>query len=379
MRSVDYLNELIPFPSVSNTSNVAVSRWVEQRLQTLGFQTEWLEYKDAYGLTKACVLGRRGPDTGRGLAYFCHTDVVPVDSWSFPDSGPWEPLQTADRLYGRGSCDMKGSLACMLAAAESAKDISATAPLYIVATADEEIGLIGARYIAANSTTYRDIVQRQCRAIIGEPTLLQVVHAHKGGRAMKVTSHGIAAHSSTGKGVNANLAMIPFLSDVRELSLRIEGEAAWQDDRFEPATINMNIGINDHTGALNITPARSVCTVYFRTMPSIDAPGLVDQIRSLAERRGLEFGMMFQGESLFTDPASAYVSELLDITQTEASQTVSYGTDGSCLTELKDIVVLGPGDIRQAHTDDEWISLDQLQQGTDLYAHLIKRWCVQTE
>ncbi len=78
---------------------------------------------------------------------------------------------------------------------------------------------------------------------------------------MKVTSRGIAAHSSTGKGVNANMAMIPFLTDVRELSLRIEAEPAWQDDRFEPPTINMNIGINDHTGALNITPAQSVCTV----------------------------------------------------------------------------------------------------------------------
>jgi acetylornithine deacetylase len=376
MRSVEYLNELIPYPSVSSTSNVEVSRWVDQQLLELGFQTEWLEYIDAAGLKKACVLGRRGPDTGRGLAYFCHTDVVPVDSWSFPESGPWEPRQTSDRLYGRGSCDMKGSLACMLAAAESAKDQPADAPLYIVATADEEIGLIGARYIAANSTTYRDIVQRQCRAIIGEPTLLKVVHAHKGGRAMKITSHGVAAHSSTGKGVNANVAMIPFLSDVRELSLQIEGEMEWQDDRFEPPTINMNIGINDHTGALNITPAQSVCTVYFRTMPSIDAPGLVDRIRALAEHHGLEFRMMFQGESLFTDPQSAYVAELLDLTNTDTSQTVAYGTDGSCLTELNDIVVLGPGDIRQAHTDDEWISLQQLQHGTDLYASLIQRWCL---
>jgi acetylornithine deacetylase len=173
------------------------------------------------------------------------------------------------------------------------------------------------------------------------------------------------------------MAMIPFLTDVRELSLRIEAEPAWQDDRFEPPTINMNIGINDHTGALNITPAQSVCTVYFRTMPSIDAAGLVDQVRSLAERHGLEFQMMFQGDALFTDPQSPYVAELLDVTQTERSQTVAYGTDGSCLTELNDIVVLGPGDIRQAHTDDEWISLEQLQQGTDLYSSLIQRWCIQ--
>ncbi|MEZ6129715.1 MAG: M20 family metallopeptidase [Planctomycetaceae bacterium] len=376
MNSLTFLKQLIPFPSVSCDSNADVSRWVEQTLQSLGFTTEWLEYTDAEGVTKVCVSGQKGPATGRGLAYFCHTDVVPVSSWSFADSGPWEPLQTDSRLYGRGSCDMKGSLACMLAAAKNTLNDTLTAPLSIVCTADEEIGLRGAAHVVGHSALYRSIVGCQSRAIIGEPTLLNVVHAHKGGRSMKVTSHGIAAHSSTGKGRNANFAMIPFLTAMHQLCQEIDGCSDYLDDRYDPPTINLNLGINDHTEALNITPAQSVCTINFRTMPAVDTDALVQRIQDTAHQCGLTFELMFGGNPVFTDPGSPFIRELLQLTGCQQSQTVPYGTDGSCFTELSDIAVLGPGDIRQAHTDDEWISLEQMEQGTALYTRLIRQWCV---
>lgn len=376
MKSIDYLSQLIPFPSVSCNSNVDVSRWCEQTLSSLGFETEWIEYVDPHGISKVCVSGQKGPNSGRGMAYFCHTDVVPVASWSFPDSGPWEPLQKDDRIYGRGSCDMKGSLACMLAAVEDIRESELTAPLSIVCTADEEVGLQGARHLALHSPMYRSIVARQSRAIIGEPTMLDVIHGHKGGRAMKITSPGLAAHSSTGLGINANMAMIPFLAAIRELCSEIEDNPAWQDARYEPSTISLNLGINDHTHAINITPAQSVCTIYFRVMPTIDADGLVDRIRKLASAYDLEFDILFEGDPVFTDPDSAFVHELLAITGCEVSQTVPYGTDGSCFSQLTDMVILGPGSIDQAHKDDEWISLEQMKQGTELYSQLIRRWCV---
>lgn len=375
MQNLALLEQLIRFPSVSNISNVDVSQWAADQLQKLGFQTEWLEYRDDAGVTKACVSGRKGPDTGRGLAYFCHTDVVPVGSWSFPDSGPWEFHQTDQRVYGRGSCDMKGSLACMLAAAATVDESRLTAPLTIVCTADEEVGLRGARELVARSDLYRDIVQRQSRAIVGEPTLLDVVHAHKGGRAFRITAEGRAAHSSTGKGVNANFAMIPFLAEVKSICDQLEGDPAWQDDRYDPPTINLNLGINDHTHALNITPAQSVSTIYFRTMPNIDADLLTAQIYDLAGRTGLQIEALFETEPMFTDPNCEFIRELLQLTNKQASRTVPYGTDGSCLGELNDVAVIGPGDIRQAHTDDEWISLEQMNRGTELYARMIERWC----
>lgn len=380
MNSLAFLNQLIPFPSVSSVSNADVSRWAEQQLQALGFRTEWLEYTDPFGVTKTCVSGQKGPaansSSARGLAYFCHTDVVPVDSWSFPESGPWQPLQSDGKVYGRGSCDMKGSLACMLAAVEELGDTPLQAPLSIVCTADEEVGLRGARHLVQHSDMYRSIVASQSRAIIGEPTLLKVVHAHKGGRAMKVTSHGRAAHSSTGKGLNANFAMIPFLNQMHQLVQEIEGNSEYQDDNYDPPTINLNLGINDHNPALNITPAKSVCTIYFRTMPAVNSDALVDRIQQAAQRCGLTFEMMFSGEPVFTDPQSPFIQELLSLSNCDASQSVPYGTDGGCFHELQDIAVLGPGDIRQAHTDDEWISLEQLDQGTQLYAKLIRHWCI---
>jgi len=271
---------------------------------------------------------------------------------------------------------MKGSLACMLAAAQQLGDELLNAPLHIVCTADEEVGLQGARHLAANSTFYKSIVKHQSRAIIGEPTSLDVVHAHKGGRAMKITSTGLAAHSSTGKGINANLAMIPFLNGIREICAEIDGDSSFLDDRYDPPTINLNLGINDHTHAINITPAQSVATVYFRAMPTVDNDALVRRIESLANECGLQFEVMFSGEPVFTDPESEFIRELLTLTKTQSSHTVAYGTDGSCFSELKDMVILGPGSIRQAHTDDEWISIEQLQQGTELYRKLVQRWCI---
>lgn len=376
MRSRELLSELVSFPSVSSTSNVAVSEWVQNHLQRLGFETEWVDYVDANGERKACVSGQKGSGAGRGLAYFCHTDVVPVTSWSHTNSGPWELKELNDRLYGRGSCDMKGSLACMLAAAEAVGSEALSEPLTIVCTADEEVFLRGARHWVDHSAVYKDLVARQSRGIIGEPTLLEVVHAHKGGRAIKVTSKGIAAHSSTNEGINANFAMIPFLHDMHQLCQRIDGNEAYTDDRYDPPTINLNLGINDHTYAVNITPGQSICTIYFRTMPRIDAESIVAEIKASANKHGLELAIMFSGEPLFSDANSEFISQLLETSGTQKSHTVSYGTDGSCLTGLKDLAVFGPGSIAQAHKDDEWISLEQLELGEAMFGKLIKRWCM---
>lgn len=376
MRTLELLSELVTFPSVSATSNVEVSKWAEEQLVRLGFRTEWVEYEDRNGIRKACVSGQIGEQNGRGLAYFCHTDVVPVATWDHPASGPWELKQQYDRVYGRGSCDMKGSLACMLAAVEAMGDQTLSSPLTIVCTADEEVGLQGARHLVGNSAIYKDIVARQSRGIIGEPTQLEVVHAHKGGRGIKISARGKAAHSSTNEGINANFAMIPFLSDMHKLCQEIDGNADWTDERFEPPTINLNLGINDHTHAVNITPGQSICTIYFRTMPNIDADGLVQRIKSAAIQHGLEFEMMFSGEPVFSDPNSQFIAELLQLSGTIESHTVSYGTDGSCFSDLDDLAVLGPGSIAQAHKDDEWISLDQLEKGAALFKSLIERWCV---
>lgn len=375
MRSLHYLTQLIQFPSVSTDSNVRVTDQVQQWLGELDFELERVDYTDENGVAKSNIVGRKGP-AGCGLAYFGHTDVVPVHSWSHAASGPWQPQVTSDKVYGRGSCDMKGSVACMLAAAEATKNETLKAPLYVIATADEEVGMYGARMLVERSKIYREIVANQSRAIIGEPTELDVVHAHKGGRAMTVTSVGRAAHSSTGLGRNANMAMVPFLVGIKQIHDEMESDKRWRDERFSPSSPTMNIVIRDTNNAINITSPKSECIVYFRPMPGQDADEAVDRIRQLAETQSLKFELMFAGSPLFTDPKSHFIQELLPLTDRTASRTVAYGTDGAVFTELKNIVVLGPGSISQAHTDDEWIELDQLQKGTALYERLVRHWCV---
>ena len=374
MDAQEYLEELIRYESTSSLTNEPIATHVNQVLQQLGFTTEWVEYVDADGVTKVSVVGKRGSGTG-GFAYFGHTDVVPADDWHVADPGPYTATVRDGRLYGRGSCDMKGSIACMLAAAEEISTEELQAPLYIVCTADEEVGYAGAKEVTKQSKYYREMVAGGCRGVIGEPTRLEVVYAHKGVCGLKATSRGCAAHSSTSAGLNANLAMIPFLVEMKDIHDMCESSPEWCNEEFNPPTVSWNIGINDFTRAHNIKPPQSVCTVYFRPMPGQDPEVLIGRARRAAESAGIELEVVTQGGPLYVDPGSGFVQELLEFVESDRPQTVAYGTDGCVLQDMEFLAVLGPGDITQAHTNDEWIELEQLQKGTDLYARLIRHWC----
>ena len=312
MTVVDYASELIRFESTSSLSNGPVTDYAESALRDLGCETERIEYTDA-GVLKANVIGKFGSGSG-GLAYFGHTDVVPVDDWSITEHGPFEPVVRNDRLYGRGSTDMKGSIACMFAALRSLKDQNFKHPLYISCSSDEEIDHRGAIEITERSRLYRELIMGGVRGIVGEPTSLDVVYAHKGGCQIVVTSRGKAAHSSTRDGLNANLAMIPFLHDVKALYELTESDSSLMDTEFDPPTVCMNIGINDHTKAVNITPPQSLCTVCFRPMPGTNVDSLVDRIRKIAETHKVEFWLKNQNPPFRRDPGSDYVQQSIALT-----------------------------------------------------------------
>lgn len=373
---VDYASRLVAVNSVSAQSNAVVSDVVASILKSLDFQIERQEFRDPHGVPKVNVIGKMGTGSG-GVAYFGHTDVVPATTWSIREHGPFEPNVRDGRLYGRGSCDMKGSLACALAAAGRLIGHKLVEPIYLVFTADEEVGFHGARHVVDHSTLYREMVASQSRAIIGEPTELSVVHAHKGIFGFRAIAHGKAAHSSTRDGTNANLIMIPFLDEMKRIHDETKLDPHWLNDEFDPPWISWNLGINDLNCAVNITAPLSVCTVYFRPMPGQNAEELVDRARTTADRLGLEFRLECAGQPLYADPTSEYVRDTLNVTGQTESKTVSYGTDGVMFSELQQILVLGPGSIQQAHRDDEFISLEQLHRGTDTYERLFRRWCAQ--
>ena len=374
MNALDYANQLVAYESTSCFSNVPIADHVQQTLERLGFRTERIDYDDADGVKKSNVVGKMGEGVG-GLAYFGHTDVVPADPWFFADHGPFEPTVKEDRLYGRGSCDMKGSVACMLAAAEQFSAADLKQPLYVTCTADEEVGYGGAAEVARRSELFREMVDNDTHGIIGEPTMLEVVYAHKGTYGFQATARGLAAHSSTRHGINANLKMIPFLAEMKAIHDETEADSTWHHDEFDPPGVSWNIGINDHTHAINITPPQSVCTVYYRPTPGLDADALLERAKRAAETCGLEFEIMHCAGALYLDPKSRFVADMLDLAGKTTPQTVCYGTDGAMFTDLKNLVVIGPGDIAQAHTHDEWIALEQLEKGTDLYTAAIRRWC----
>ncbi|MDP6451650.1 MAG: M20/M25/M40 family metallo-hydrolase, partial [Lentisphaeria bacterium] len=175
MDALTHAKALVAFESPSYLSNREVTAYADDALQGIGFATERLDYEDEDGVPKACVVGRKGSGAG-GVAYFGHTDVVPADDWMHAH-GPFESTVRDGRLYGRGSCDMKGSIACMLAAAERFDASELQQPLYVACTADEEIGYGGARKVAERSAYYREMVAADSYGIIGEPTVLEVVYA----------------------------------------------------------------------------------------------------------------------------------------------------------------------------------------------------------
>ena len=372
-KALRYTKRLVGFDTSSKLSNRLICKYLEMKLTKHGFVVERVAYLDSNRVRKINLIAKKGAGHG-GLAYFGHTDVVPARRWFTKKAGPFEPKIARDRLYGRGTCDMKGSIACMLTAVQRFSWDDLKKPFYFVLTADEEIGFGGAKQVVEESKYYREMVDHQTKAIIGEPTSLEVVHAHKGSCKITAVSRGVAAHSSGTAGRNANLDMIPFLAEMKSLHDESMQNTQWQDEAFDPPTISMNICVRDNMEAFNVTPSKSVCRMYVRSMPRVDMEPVYNRIRAAAKKHEVKLKMQpFNG--FWSEPDSPFVADTLQLVHKKTPRTVSFGTDGGVLTELQDKIVFGPGNIAQAHTFDEWISLEQLEQGTEMYSKLIRHWC----
>ena len=372
---IDLTKDLVNYKSNSLESNVPVTRYVTSILRSIGCKIEELRYDDVNGVPKMSVVGKLGKGRG-GLSLMSHNDTVPAakeDGWV---GDPFETRITGGKLYGRGASDMKGPLAASLAAAARFKSADLKVPLYIVATADEEISAKGAEDVTRRSKLFAEAASGY--GIVCEPTKLRVVHAHKGGAMMWITSKGRAAHTSSLKGVNANLKMIPFLEDMRKLNDLVLSSRRYRNDEFKPPHSELTISVNDGNVALNVSPTQSVCKLSYRVMPGIDADNLIDRVRKSARDHGLKFELKGKTLGVYTPRESALVQTALRLTGKRKATTVAYGTDGVMFVKkMKNLVVIGPGDIAQGHTVDEWIEIDQLRKGVDVYTRFIEHVCVQ--
>ena len=374
MKALRYAKRLIGFDSTSHKSNRMISRYLEMKLTKHGFVVERVEYPDSNGELKVNLIAKKGSGEG-GLGYFGHSDVVPAEHWFTRKFTGFQPAIARGRLYGRGSCDMKGSLACMLAASQQFAWDELKKPLYFTITSDEEVGFVGAQAVVNESKHYREMAYHRTKAIIGEPTMLEIVHAHKGSIKITATATGVAGHSGGRIGENANLKMIPFLAEMKKLRDETETEREWHDKAFDPPTLSWNIVIKDDAPAFNVTAGKSVCTMYLRPMPKTQIAPMLERIRQAAVKFDLALDMQNWGPGMYSDPDSHFVQANLKLIHKQTSHTVPFGTDGGMFSELEHKIVFGPGNIAQAHAIDEWISLEQLEKGTELYAKMIRRWC----
>ena len=380
MDVVKIAQELIAFDSVTSASNAAISRRLSELLSELGFEIESLPYTDAHGTQKISLAARRpaangsGSTANSGIGFFCHSDVVSVDGWNCEHGGPFAGSFAQGRLWGRGACDMKGPTAAALVAISHINRQVQNAPIYFFITGDEECGMTGARLLTQQSTHFADMVARQVVGVICEPTALQVVNAHKGGCHIDIKSMGVAAHSSTAEGRNANWQMIPLLTYLEQLNRRCETEASFRNEDFSPPTMTMNVVIENIPSSANITVGQAICRIFFRPMPGTNWQTVLDDIVCEAHRLGLEVHALPSLRPLSTPASSRFVQTALQLLGQAAPRAVSYATDGCCFEQLPDLIVIGPGNIEQAHRVDEWIDVAQLIRGVDVYRNLIEHY-----
>ena len=377
--ALDRTIQMVSIPSYSHMSSKPIADYVETAIKDLGFVTERLEYTDTRsdpkGILKVNVIGKKGNLAG-GFALSGHMDTVPADTWT--EGSPFQPFVRDGRLYGRGVCDMKGPIACMMEAASRFPVAQLKKSIYLVFSSDEEIGG-GASRIVARSQLFREIVTNSVPMVIGEPTLMEVVYSHKAGWSFTATAHGRAGHTSRDIGFNANLKLIPFLAEMKKMHDEVTTDRRWFNTEYDPPHIVWNIRMKDGTTASNIYPPLSTCTVSCRTMPKVDLKALADRVKATADAMGLDLTMGNTSPRFYyVDPNSPYIHDLLAINGKTKPLTAPYGTDAGSYFPggAKILAISGPGSIDQAHTDDEWINLAQLDAGVDSYVKMIKFYCM---
>jgi acetylornithine deacetylase/succinyl-diaminopimelate desuccinylase-like protein len=365
---LELARDLVMIDSRSFVCNRRIADRLEQELT--GFEVERLDYHDHNGTEKKrALVAYRGPDPGRqsaqgGLAFSGHMDTVPETGWR---SDPFSGRLENGRLFGLGSTDMKGPLAAALIAARA---LARKVPITLLITTDEETTKAGARQIVQRSTLAR--AARPRAIIVVEPTRMVPMRGHRVHVQFTAVATGVQAHSSTGRGRNANWDMLPFLVEMRAIHDRLRHDAALQDPEYDPPFSDFNLVIDNHGSAVNVTVPKATATIKFRYSAKVDPEPIVAEVRAAAKRAGIAVTEAREGnppELAATHPIVQVCSEVAG-----ASPAVApYGTDASELQGLAPCVILGPGDIGQAHAPEESVSIAELAAAVPLFMELAHR------
>lgn len=377
--SLAHLEKLIAFPSISRDSNLDLIAYVQDVLARLGIPCTLVHNEDG---RKANLWATIGPKDVPGIVLSGHTDVVPAEgqAWS---SDPFRMERRGGNLYGRGTADMKGFIACCLSMAEQAVKARLATPLHFAFSYDEEIGCVGVRRLL---DLLKDAPVKPRLCIVGEPTLMQAVTAHKGKLGFRVTAHGLEAHSSLAPiGVNAIYMAADLIGAIRAIQKDI-AENGVRDGDYEVAYTTLHVGKIAGGEVMNIVPNRTSFDFEIRYLPEDDEQAIVARIKAAAEElaagyRGVFPGARFDFAELQSYPAmntpvdSDAVKFVHALTGGNSTGKITFGTEGGLFQKVlgTPAVVCGPGNIAVAHKPDEHLSEAQMAACDKMLERLVER------
>ncbi len=372
------LDRLVAFPTVSRDSNLPLIDWVEDYFDGFGIIAHRFWNEDR---TKAALYAHVGPEVAGAVLLSGHTDVVPVDGQAWT-SDPWVVAERDGRLFGRGTCDMKGFDALAIAALVEAKVTGVSRPVQIALSFDEEVGCTGAPPMIARIAAD---LPRAGAVIVGEPSGMRVVTGHKGGTGFKVHVKGHEVHSSLiHQGVSAIMAAAPLI-DFANRGNEANAAAAPGDVArlFEPPYTTLHAGMIEGGTAHNITAADCRFSFEFRVVPGEDieawvrrfeaeVDAAIAKMRAIRPETGIVLDRYFSIPPLRPEQGGAAEALARRLTGDNGTHVVSYGTEaGQFQAAGFSAVVCGPGDIAQAHQADEFIEVSEFNAGQAFMHRLV--------
>ena len=377
----DLLDRLVSFPTVSRDSNLELIDFVENYLSDLGVESVRVPNADG---TKASLYAHVGPRVDGGVVLSGHTDVVPVDGqdWTMD---PFAVTERDGRLYGRGTCDMKGFDALALSAVPLALERGIKRPLQIALSRDEELGCIGAPEMIDHMVSHG--MPRADTVIVGEPSMMRVVTGHKGGHSFELHVRGHEVHSSIAyKGVSA----IMEAAKVIDWCNRVNAEQAAATPSeiaamFDPPYTSLHVGQIRGGTARNITAKDCHFDISFRLVPDDSLSDWEARLRdkvaeveaemqAVVPGTGIDIAPGFSLPGLRPEEAGRAEELARSLTGDNGSNVVSYGTEAGQFQDAGySAVVCGPGDIAQAHQPDEYLSVAQFREGEAFVKRLVDR------
>ena len=361
------LGRLVAFDTTSRESNLALIGFVQDYLDGWGIGSE-LVYDEER--RKANLYATIGPADKSGILLSGHTDVVPVDGQAW-DTDPFAVTEKDGALYGRGTSDMKGFIAVALALVPEFRARALKTPVHLAFTYDEEVGCIGVRPLIA---ALKRMPVQPAACIVGEPTLMRPVIAHKGKRSLRCHVHGLEAHSALAhEGVNAVEAAAEIVAYLKGMARRKRDEGPF-DAGFSPPYTTVHTGTIQGGTALNIVPRACSFDFEFRNIPADDpaallgevrrfAAGLLPEMHRVSARTGIEFEERNAVDGLDIAPDHPLVQLTQALTGANDTGKVSFCAEAGLYQDAEiPTVICGPGSIEVAHKPNEYVTLGQVRQ-----------------